>query len=374
MTPLVSILIPAYNTERWIADTIRSALAQTWPNKEVIIVDDGSRDRTLEVAKRFASRNVLVVTQQNQGAAASRNRAFELSQGDYIQWLDADDLLSPDKIAKQMAAATECHDKRKLLSSGWGYFMYRPDKAKFVPSALWCDLAPVEWMLRKWEQKNLHMQTATWLVSRELTQAAGPWNTRLMGDDDGEYFCRVLLASNGVRFIPDAKVYYRITDSGRWSYIGQSNRKLEAHLLSRELQIGYLRSVKDNARVRAACLTYLQTSFFNFYPEREALVRQSQQLAAMVGGRLKIPKLSWKYRWIQELFGFTVAKRVRQRWNRCKSSVIRSWDKALFHLEGGTWPGEIEAFTRTRQGEFLPAGRCNDRAVEFGRDYRHRGC
>src|ERR687891_2258210 len=159
MMPLVSILIPAYNAERWIADTIRSALAQTWPRKEIIIVDDGSRDRTLEIAQRFASRDVLVITQHNQGAAAARSKTLEVCQGDYIQWLDADDLLSPNKVAKQMAAADECQDKRRLFSSGWGYFMYRPDKAKFISTPIWCDLTPLEWLLRKWEH-NLHMQTA----------------------------------------------------------------------------------------------------------------------------------------------------------------------------------------------------------------------
>ncbi|PYK71260.1 MAG: hypothetical protein DME42_11085 [Verrucomicrobia bacterium] len=81
MTPLVSILIPAYNAERWIGDTIQSALAQTWPRAEVIIVDDGSRDRTFQTARQFASKTVSVVTQENQGASAARNRAFELSQG-----------------------------------------------------------------------------------------------------------------------------------------------------------------------------------------------------------------------------------------------------------------------------------------------------
>lgn len=343
MTPLVSILIPAYNAERWIADTIRSALAQTWPRTEIIIVDDGSRDQTLRVAREFASKNVSVVTQENQGAAAARNRAVELCQGDYIQWLDADDLLSPDKIAKQMAVANKCQDKSKLLSSGWGYFMYRPAKAKFVPTPLWCDLTPLEWLLRKWEQ-SLHMQTATWLVSRELTEAAGPWDERLMGDDDGEYFCRVLFAGRGVRFVPDAKVYYRITNSSRWSYIGRSNRKLEAHLLSRQLQIGYLRSLQDNERVRAACLKYLQTSYFNFYPEHVALIRQMQQLATTLGSRLEIPKLSWKYLWIQKLFGLSVAKRVREQWNRCKSSVTMLWDKTLFRLEGGDIPAQNRCF------------------------------
>src|SRR5438477_8120607 len=104
MRPLVSILIPAYNAERWIADTIRSALGQTWLRKEIIVVDDGSRDRTLSIAQRFSSKSVSVVTQENQGASAARNRALALSQGESIQWLDADDLLAPDKIAKQVDA------------------------------------------------------------------------------------------------------------------------------------------------------------------------------------------------------------------------------------------------------------------------------
>jgi glycosyltransferase involved in cell wall biosynthesis len=334
MQPLVSILIPAHNAEPWIADTIRSALEQTWSRKEIIVVDDGSRDQTLRVARQFESKAVSVVTQENQGAAAARNKAFELCQGDYIQWLDADDLLSPDKVARQMTAARECQDKRRLLSSGWGYFMYRPSRAQFLPTPLWCDLPPIEWLLRKWEQ-NLHMQTATWLVSRELTEVAGSWDERLLGDDDGEYFCRVLFASSGVRFVQDAKVYYRITASNRLSYIGGSDRKMEAHLLSRQLQIGYLRSLEDNERVRAACLKYLQRSLIHFYPERADLVRQSQQLAAMLGGRLEIPKLSWKYLWIQKLFGLTVAKRVRRRWNQYKSSIMISWDKTMFRLEDG---------------------------------------
>jgi glycosyltransferase involved in cell wall biosynthesis len=195
---------------------------------------------------------VAVISQENQGAPAARNKAFELCQGDYIQWLDADDLLSPNKVAQQMEMAERSQSRRTLISCGWGYFRYRPSKAKFVPTSLWCDLSPIEWMLKKWEG-NHHMQTATWLVSRELTNSAGPWDLRLMGDDDGEYFCRVLLASEGVRFAPDAKVFYRITDSNRWSHIGRSDRKIEAHFLSMKMQIGYLRSVEDTSRVRAAC-------------------------------------------------------------------------------------------------------------------------
>src|SRR5690348_9319653 len=157
MKPLVSILIPAYKATESLPETLDSALAQTWPNKEIIVVDDGSPDGTLAVARRYESSIVKVVSQPNQGAAAARNTAFANSRGDYIQWLDADDLLGPDKISSQMAALTD-RSNRVVASGGWAYFMYRSRRADFVPTMLWCDLEPLEWMLRKMEG-NLHMQT-----------------------------------------------------------------------------------------------------------------------------------------------------------------------------------------------------------------------
>ena len=74
MTHLVSILIPAYNAERWIAETICSALGQTWPNKEIIVVDDGSTDQTVRVAQQFASKTVSIVSQKNQGQPRPETR------------------------------------------------------------------------------------------------------------------------------------------------------------------------------------------------------------------------------------------------------------------------------------------------------------
>jgi len=339
MNPLVSILIPAYNAEEWIADTVRSALAQTWPNKEIIVVDDGSTDQTLSVARQFVSETVRVVTQENQGAAAARNRAFALCQGDYIQWLDADDLLAPDKITTQMKAFTSGTSDRKLLSGAWAYFMYRPQKAKFIPSALWCDLSPVEWLVRKMAY-NLHMQTATWLVSRELTEAAGPWDTRLMGDDDGEYFCRVLMAGQGVHFVREARVYYRLAP-GSWSYIGQSERKLVAQFESMKLHISYLRSLEDSERVRTACVTYLQNWLPKFYPERPDLLNQLEQLAETFGGRLKPPKFSWKYSWIEKTFSYSAAKRAQLSYNQWKASSLRAFDKFLLRLERRECSGQL---------------------------------
>jgi len=331
MKPLVSILIPAYNAGPWIAETIQSALSQTWENKEIIVVDDGSKDHTFDAARQFSSRGVRVIQQENQGAAAARNKALSLSEGSYIQWLDADDLLSPDKISRQMAVAEATHDNRLLLSCAWAGFMYRPSRAVFNPTPLWQDLTPAEWLVRKLGQ-NLHMQPATWLVSREITEAAGLWNTELKVDDDGEYFCRVLLQSSEVEFVPAAKVYYRASGSGSLSYIGLSDAKMASQLESLRLHIAYLRSMDDSDRARAACVQFLQNWIPFFYPSRPDLVKESERMAAELGGKLEMPALSWKYFWIKSILGWNSAKRAQLFLPRTKWSVIRFMDKALYRL------------------------------------------
>ncbi len=341
MKPLVSILIPAYNAEAWLSDTLRSAIAQTWEPKEIIVVDDGSTDGTLALARQFESKQLRVVTHSNQGASAARNKAFSLSQGDYIQYLDADDLMGPNKIAKQLEALGQSPNKLTLLSGSWGHFMYRYYRTKFIPSALWCDLSPLEWLIRKM-QLNLYMQTASWLVSRELAEAAGPWDTRLLGDDDGEYFCRVLLASEAVRFVPEAKVYYRLPGPSNLSYIGHSDRKMDAQWCSMELHIRYIRSLEDSERVRSACVTYLQNWSYFFYPHRPDIVRRAEEMAASLGGKLQPPPLSWKYSWIAALWGRQKARRAQVILPHIKWSLIRRWDKMLFRIEGRKFEASLQ--------------------------------
>ncbi|PZR80123.1 MAG: glycosyl transferase family 2 [Chthoniobacterales bacterium] len=332
MAPLVSILIPAYNAQAWIADSIDSASAQTWRRKEIIVVDDGSRDRTYAVARTYSSPSVRVVTQENRGASAARNEAFRLCQGDYIQWLDADDLLAPEKIARQMRAVEEGIGERTMLSSAYGSFMYRVSRAQFCPTPLWCDLSPLEWLLRKMAQ-NLHMQTATWLVGRILTEAAGPWDTRLSLDDDGEYFSRVLLASTGVHFLSDARVFYRASGTGSLSFVDHSEKKLESQLLSVEAHLRYLQSMEKSERVTEACLRYLQSRFVNFYPEAPRLAQRLQELATSLGGHLQIPPLGWKFAWLAPMFGYAAAKSAREFFRALKWSSIRLFDRALWYLE-----------------------------------------
>lgn len=332
MKPLVSILIPAYNAETWIGYTLEAAIAQSWPHKEIIVVDDGSRDRTAELAQRFASKGVVVVSKENGGAAAARNHAFRLSQGDYIQWLDADDLLAPDKIERQLASLRQSDSKRILLSSAWAYFHFRVTRARFVPTSLWQDLSPVEWLLKKMGE-DLYMQTANWLTSRELAEAAGPWDTRLLSDDDVEYFSRVLLASEGTRFVPEARMFYRITPWNRLSYIGTSNEKKDALRLSMKLQIQYARSLEDSQRVRKACLVYIQGQLANFYPERPDILAELRSLAVQLGGHLEEPRLRWKYAWMKPILGYRTAKSAQMVLPQLKASLVRRWDKAVFELE-----------------------------------------
>jgi hypothetical protein len=187
---------------------------------------------------------------------------------------------------------------------------------------------PVEWLLRKLGEGQ-YMQTATWLTSRELAEAAGPWDLRLHVDDDGEYFCRVLLASEGTRFCPEARVYYRVTPSSRVSHIGVSDKKKDAMLISMRLQIQYLRSLEKSARVQKACLAYMQDLYVNFYPERPDLMAELQTFASELGGRLEEPRLRWKYAWIEPILGFNAAKRAQMTLPLLKTTLVRSWDKAM---------------------------------------------
>jgi glycosyltransferase involved in cell wall biosynthesis len=106
---LVSVIVPAYNAENFIGETINSVLSQSYENLEVIVVDDGSRDLTAAIVKSAARRDrrVKLLRQQNLGVAAARNLAIEKASGDYIAPLDADDIWYPSKVEKQVRSLEE---------------------------------------------------------------------------------------------------------------------------------------------------------------------------------------------------------------------------------------------------------------------------
>jgi glycosyltransferase involved in cell wall biosynthesis len=327
MSTMVSILIPAYNAENWVRECIESALSQTWSNKEIIIVDDGSRDNTFEIASAYGSKNVKVVTQENSGACKTRNKALSLAQGDYIQWLDADDVLHPEKIAIQIKEAIKEGNRGILYSSKYGKFFTSITRVKYEANGLWEDLDPIEWIIRKFRD-NLWMQTSVWLVSRELTMSAGDWDERLSLDDDGEYFCRVVALSEKVRFITDAIIYYRIGNAGSLSRT-VSKKACESLLSSLRLCFGYLLSLENSARTREACLKELQREYIYFYPEHEDLIRLANSLAKEMGGILTPPHLDLRYSIIKAVMGWKTAKDLmralpayRLRINKCLDNIV----------------------------------------------------
>jgi glycosyltransferase involved in cell wall biosynthesis len=320
MRSLVSILIPAYNAEKWIRDCVCSAKAQTWPHKEIIVVDDGSSDRTLKIARTLESSEVKVVAQENTGACGARNKAFSLAQGDYIQWLDADDALHPEKIARQLQCLSNGQVHSTLLTSTWGKFFYSPDRTQFISNSLWQDLSAVDWLVTKFAD-NVWMNPACWLISRQLIEAAGPWDERLSvsGNDDGEYICRVVAASTGVKFVADAKCYYRIGVVGSLSWNKErSEESLNQLLLTLKLSIDHLLGLENSERTRQASMQYLRTSLPHFYGSDSKLLNNLLDVANALGGSLYPPRPGWKYYPLEKIVGPRATKKVMNNWRAAK--------------------------------------------------------
>jgi len=195
--PLVSIIIPCYNGERFIRDAIDSALGQTYAPVEVIVIDDGSTDRSLEIISSFGDR-VRWETGPNYGGAAARNRGLALASGDLVQFLDADDLLHADKLTRQVGYMREeqgptaiCWGTLRPLSS-WDAAYRRPydggDPVVFALEGILPTPAP------------LHRKATLLSVGgfREDLSCAQ------------EYDLHLRLACSGVRFVQSREVLYTV--------------------------------------------------------------------------------------------------------------------------------------------------------------------
>ena len=143
----------------------------------------------------------------------------------------------------------------------------------------------------------------------------------------------MILASDGIRFVPGAKSFYRMSGFNSLSNVDQSDKKLESLWLSLQLHIRYLLSLEDSARTRAACVTYLQNWLNYFYPSRFDLITSAEQLATTLGGQLGLPQLRWKYAWIEKILGRETANRAQVFLPNVKTLLTMSWDRTMFHLQ-----------------------------------------
>jgi glycosyltransferase involved in cell wall biosynthesis len=330
MHPLVSILIPAYNSEKWIKTTIQSALNQTYKNKEIIIVDDGSTDNTLSIAKQFESNSVKVITQKNQGASAARNKALSFSQGDFIQWLDSDDILAPDKIEIHLTRNSQSPSSRVLYSSAFGLFYYRLKKAKIISNSLWQNLSPKSWIIEHFKHftEGYWMYPAAWFVSRKLTELAGAWDERLSLNDDGEYFCRVVAASELVEFHEQALSFYRLG-----SIFSLSNMRTEKHLVSLNLAnnlcVDHLLKIENSDETRKACRTFLQTFVAGIPADKSYIAKDTKNRIIELGGFIPPPSETRKFIFIRKILGYRIAQLIK-RWLWNKQRLVQmEWDKFM---------------------------------------------
>jgi glycosyltransferase involved in cell wall biosynthesis len=204
--PEVSVVIPAYNAEKYLAETIRSVLDQTYNSYEVIVVDDGSSDGTLEVARSFEPR-IKALAKSNGGPASARNLAIRNSRGAYIAFLDSDDLWTPDKLERQIALLENNPAVGLTYSEA---LMFTEDKGeRKVGERIGFTLNPSFRSLLFGD----YIPNSTVMIRRACVDKVGLLNEsrELIGVEDYEYWMRVAKHFKMVG-IPRPLAHYRIRE------------------------------------------------------------------------------------------------------------------------------------------------------------------
>ncbi len=209
---LVSVIIPVYNAEGTISECIQSVINQTYRYLEIIVINDGSSDGTLEIVNSFTDPRIIIVSQVNKGCSASKNQGLRIAKGAFIQFLDADDYLSPDKIEKQVDKISYNENHIAVCKT-----VIISDIDKINGLEIDTDLIQnggegKQFLLSLWglNGKFGMVQPNAYLISRKIAYEIGPWNEDFSPspDEDGEYFARVLLATETVNYT-DGINYYR---------------------------------------------------------------------------------------------------------------------------------------------------------------------
>lgn len=307
MKPLVSILIPSYNAGQWIAETLECCLAQTWPNNEIIVVDDGSKDDSLKIAKTFESRGVKVIAQPNAGSAAARNTALRHATGDYIQYLDADDLIDLRKIEVQVAALEA--NPGAIASGKWARFFTSIKGITIPDEPTTRDFEPIEFLTFLANHHRM-MPLHAWLVPRAVSDAAGLWDDRLSIDIDGEYFARVVVKSALIKFVPEAMCYYRIGNAASVSRI-RNEKTWTSAFLANELFAKTVLAAEDSARTRSAMARRTQRHIYESYPSAVEARRKAAEFVASLGGSDLQPEGTRIFRALRRIVGWKLAKRIQ---------------------------------------------------------------
>jgi glycosyltransferase involved in cell wall biosynthesis len=251
---LVSILIPCHNSEAFLQATLESALAQSHPRLEIILVDDGSTDDSLAIARSYEPR-VKVFTGPQKGASAARNQATQYASGEWLQYLDADDLLLPHAISSRVAALEATAGD--VACSDWLRLTPRPDglwepgrleHADYLEFGEETDLAVF---------KGFWAPPAALLYRRTLVQRIGSWHPGLPIIQDARFLFDA--AFHGGRFIhvPGESAHYR--QHAAYSLSSNSHAQFWADILAntREIEAMWIeRGIFKGARRAAVAYSY----------------------------------------------------------------------------------------------------------------------
>ncbi|NJK92617.1 MAG: glycosyltransferase family 2 protein [Blastochloris sp.] len=308
MPALVSILIPCRNAAPWLAETLQSALTQTWKPCEVILVDDASTDHSLAVASRYLSQGLKILSGSGRNAASARNLAYQACSGDYIQYLDADDLLAPDKIEHQVHLMQQGQSDQ-LISGVWLPFSKTlQDAHPFANPACRDFPDPLDFLLQHYNGGGM-MQPAAWLTPRFLLDRVGPWNEELTLNDDGEFFARIMLASSGIRHCPQALSYYR---RGHGSTLSRRKDPAALHSLKQSIQLNTTAMLhrKNSPEVHQAICNAWWKLAHDLYPADTSSSQECEAMARAHGTPTRPFECGPRLHLLVSLFGWRHAKRL----------------------------------------------------------------
>ena len=204
--PKISIIIPVYNGEKTIQETLDSVFAQTFSDWELIVSNDGSSDRTLEIVEAIHDPRIRIVSGENGGLSVSRNRGIAIATGEYLSFLDADDLWSPDKLATQLQAL----ENNPEAAVAYSWTDYIDEKGTWLHSGL--HLSPKGNVLSELFLHNFLENGSNLLVRREALDRVGYFETSLTSAQDWDLYLRLADCYQFVP-VPRAQIFYRIVST-----------------------------------------------------------------------------------------------------------------------------------------------------------------
>lgn len=204
---LVSVIIPCYNCDRFLQETVNSIFQQTFTDYEIILIDDGSTDNTPEIIKSFGSK-VRAEFQTNRGASAARNRGTELAQGEFIQYLDADDLLRSDALEKRVEALRK--NNADVAYSDWQKLVETENGQFELGEIISCKIEDIHPDLEIALFTSFWSPPAALMYSRNIVEKIGSWNESLPIIQDARFLLDAGLRGGKFVYVPGVGAEYRI--------------------------------------------------------------------------------------------------------------------------------------------------------------------